>query len=142
MNIDEIQELWEQDSKLDPDNLHVESIKIPSLHSKYYNIYNKIVLLKKMEENNFKIIKKKRWLFYSGKSEPEAYIKEPFDHKVLKPDMDKYLDADEEVIKSVSKIEYYQTMLSYLDSILKTIMNRTYQIKNAIEFMKFTAGYD
>ena len=56
--------------------------------------------------------------------------------------MDKYLDADEEVIKSVSKIEYYQTMLSYLDSILKTIMNRTYQIKNAIEFMKFTAGYD
>jgi len=66
----------------------------------------------------------------------------PFDHKVLKPDMDKYLDADEDLIKSNSKIEYYQAMLSYLDSILKTILNRTYQIKNAIEFMRFTAGYD
>lgn len=95
-----------------------------------------------MEENNYKILKKKKWLYYSGKSEPEVYINEPFDHKVLKPDMDKYLDADEEIIKSVSKIEYYQTMLNYLDSILKTILNRTYQIKNAIEFMKFTAGYD
>jgi hypothetical protein len=32
-------------------------------------------------------------------------------------------------------------MISYLESILKTILNRTYQIKNAIEYMRFTAGY-
>jgi hypothetical protein len=51
------------------------------------------------------------------------------------------MDADEDLIKSVSKIDYYQTMLSYLESILKTILNRTYQIKNAIEYMRFTAGY-
>jgi len=142
MNIDEIQTLWEEDSKLDPDNLHTESIKIPSLHSKYYKIYNNILLLKKMEENKFKILKKEKWLYYTGKADPEVYKENPFDHKVLKPDIDKYMDADEEIIKSVSKIEYFQTMLNYLDSILKTILNRTYQIKNAIEFMRFTAGYD
>jgi hypothetical protein len=142
MNIDEIQTLWEEDSKLDPDNLHNESIKIPSLHSKYYKIYNNILLLKKMEESKFKILKKEKWLYYSGKAEPEVYIKNPFDHKVLKNDLDKYMDADDEIIKSVSKLDYYQSMLSYLDSILKTILNRTYQIKNAIEFMRFTAGYD
>lgn len=142
MNIDEIQLLWEKDSKLDPDNLHDESIKIPSLHSKYYKIYNNIVLLKKMEENKFKILKKEKWLYYMGKADPEVYKENPFDHKVLKPDLDKYMDADEDILKSVSKIEYYQTMLNYLDSILKTILNRTYQIKNAIEFMRFTAGYD
>ncbi|MFN9904632.1 MAG: recombination mediator protein UvsY [bacterium] len=51
------------------------------------------------------------------------------------------MDADEDLIKSASKIDYYQTMLSYLESILKTILNRTYQIKNAIEYMRFTAGY-
>ena len=142
MNIDEIQTLWEEDSKIDPDNLHSESIRIPSLHSKYYKIYNNILLLKKMEENKFKILKKEKWLYYTGKADPEVYKENPFDHKVLKPDIDKYMDADEEIIKSVSKIEYFQTMLSYLDSILKTILNRTYQIKNAIEFMRFTAGYD
>jgi hypothetical protein len=142
MNLDEIQLSWEEDSKIDPDNLHNESIKIPSLHSKYYNIYNNIVLLKKMEQNKYKILKKKKWLYYSGKADPEIYREKPFDHKVLKPDIDKYLDADEDIIHIVSKLDYYQTMLSFIDSILKTILNRTYQIKNAIEFMKFTAGYD
>jgi hypothetical protein len=142
MNIDEIQSLWEQDSKLDPDNLHSESIKIPSLHAKYYKIYNNILLLKKIEENKFKILRKEKWMYYSGKADPEVYKEKPFDHKVLKPDIDKYMDADEEIMKTSSKIEYFQTMLNYLDSILKTILNRTYQIKNAIEFMRFTAGYD
>ncbi len=81
-------------------------------------------------------------MYFSGKAEPEIYREQPFDYKVLRQDIDKYMDADEEIIKSTSKIEYYQTMLSYLDSILKTILNRTYQIKNSIEFLKFTAGYD
>ena len=142
MNLDEIQILWEEDSKIDPDNLHQESLKIPSLHSKYYKIYNNITLLKKMEENKYKILKKEKWLYYSGKAEPEVYKNNPFDHKVLKPDIDKYMDADSDLIKIISKIEYYQIMISYLDGILKTILNRTYQIKNAIEYMRFTAGYD
>jgi len=140
MNIDEIQILWEEDSKIDPDNLHTESIKIPSLHAKYYKIYNNILLLKKLEDNKIKILKKNKWMYFSGKAEPETYIKQPFDYKVLRQDIDKYMDADEEIIKSTSKIEYYQTMLSYLDSILKTILNRTYQIKNSIEFLKFISG--
>lgn len=141
MNIDEIQKIWEEDSKIDPDNLHQESIKIPALHAKYFKIYNNIVLLKKMEENKLKILKKDKWLYYSGKADPEVYKENPFDHKVLKPDIDKYLDADEDIMKSVSKIDYYNTILNYLDSILKTILNRTYQIKNSIEYMRFTAGY-
>jgi len=141
MNLDEIQSLWEKDSIIDQDNLHKESIKIPVLHSKYYKIYNNILLLKKVEENKFNILKKEKWLYYSGKSDPEVYKENPFDYKVLRQDIDKYMDADEEIIKSLSKLEYYQIMLNYLDSILKTILNRTYQIKNSIEFIKFTAGY-
>lgn len=141
MNLDEIQLLWETDSTIDPDNLHEESIKIPSLHAKYYKIYNNIIILKKIEENKYKILKKEKWMYYSGKSDPEIYKENPFDHKVLKADIDKYMDADNDLIKSLSKIDYYETMLNYLESILKTILNRTYQIKNSIEFMRFTAGY-
>ena len=40
MNLDKIQEMWERDAVIDPDNLHDESLKIPVLHSKYYTIYN------------------------------------------------------------------------------------------------------
>jgi hypothetical protein len=140
MNLDEIQLLWEQDSIIDQDNLHDESIKIPALHAKYYKLYNNILLLRKLEENKYKILKKEKWMYYSGKAEPEVYKENPFDHKVLKPDIDKYMDADEDILKSISKMEYYQTMLNYLDSILKIIINRSYQIKNSIEFLKFISG--
>jgi antirestriction protein len=141
MNLDEIQSLWEEDSKLDEDELHTESTKIPSLHAKYYRILNSILLLKKIEENKFKQLKKEKWQYYTGKADPEVYIDNPFDHKVLRQDVDKYMDADEDLIKVISKIDYYQIMCNYLDSILKTINNRTYQIKNSIEWQQFIRGY-
>ena len=59
----------------------------------------------------------------------------------MRQDVDKYMDADQDLIKQLSKIDYYQVMISYLDSILKTINNRTYQIKNAIEWQQFIRGY-
>ena len=141
MNLDEIQSLWDEDSKIDADDLHSESTNVPSLHAKYYRILNNLLLLKKMEENKFKQLKKDKWQYYTGKSDPEVYIEKPFDHKVLRQDVDKYMDADEDLIKILSKIDYYQVMISYLDSILKTINNRTYQIKNSIEWQKFIRGY-
>jgi len=54
--------------------------------------------------------------------------------------MQKYMDADNKLSNSSLKIDYYDTILVYLESILKVIQNRTFQIKNAIEFMKFNAG--
>ena len=54
--------------------------------------------------------------------------------------MQKYLDADERLSTVSLKIEYYDTMLKFIEEILKQITNRTYQIKNAIEFMRFTSG--
>ena len=141
MNLDEIQSFWSEDSKLDPDNLHTESTNIPSLHAKYYRILNRIILLKKAEENKFKVLKKEKWQYYTGKADPEIYIDKPFDHKVLRQDVDKYMDSDPELIKQLSKVEYYQVIINYLDSILKNINNRTYQIKNAIEWQQFIRGY-
>lgn len=140
MNITEIETMWEEDSKIDPDNLHLESIKIPSLHSKYYQIYNNISLLKKLEENKFIELQKNKWLYYSGKASPEVYKETPFDHRVMKADLDKYMSADKDMIKSRTKIDYYQLMIKFLESILKSIETRTYVIKNSIEFMKFTSG--
>ena len=141
MNLDEIQSLWSEDSKLDPDNLHTESTRIPAIHAKYYKILNRILLLKKTEENKFKVLKKEKWQYYTGKADPQVYTEKPFDHKVLRADVDKYMDADEDLIKQLSKIDYYQVMITYLDSILKNINNRTFQVKNAIEWQKFIRGY-
>ena len=140
-DLDTIHDMWEKDAKIDRDNLHDESLNIPSLHAKYFQIYNTIFLLRKKAEQQRKNIRHERYEYFSGKADPDVYIQNPFPKKIRDKDtMTKYLDADEKLSNSSLKIEYYDTMLTYLESILKVIQNRTYQIKNAIEFMRFNAG--
>ena len=57
MNLDKIQEMWERDSHIDPDNLHDESLKIPQLHSKYYTIYNTITLMREKARDSYNRIR-------------------------------------------------------------------------------------
>ena len=136
-----IQEMWEKDSKIDIDNLHTESINIPVLHAKYYDIYNNLMLLRKKAEQQKKNIRHERYEFYSGKADPDVYIETPFPKKIRDKDtLQKYLDADEKLSGVSLKIDYYEVMLRYIEEILKQITNRTYQIKNSIDFMRFTSG--
>lgn len=141
-DIEMIKSMWEKDSHIDIDNLHEESLKVPVLHAKYYEIYNNLVLLKTKAEQQRKNIRHERYEYYSGKSDPDVYLKDPFPKKVRDKDaMQKYLDADEKLSTVSMKIEYYQVMINYIDSILKQVSNRTYQIKNSIEFLRFQSGY-
>ena len=133
--------MWEKDSQIDADNLHTESLKVPALHAKYHEMFNNFLLLRKKAEQQRKNIRHERYEYYSGKADPEVYIDNPFGKKIRDKDtMTKYLDADEKLSNSSLKIDYYDTMLIYLESILKVIQNRTFQIKNAIEFMRFNSG--
>lgn len=142
IDLETIQEMWEKDSKIDPDNLHTESLNIPILHAKYYDLYNTINLLKKKAEIQKKKIRHERYEYFTGKADPEVYIDNPFPKKIRdKETLQGYLDSDEKLSQVSLKIEYYETLLNYIESILKVIQNRTYQIKNAIEFIKFQAGY-
>jgi hypothetical protein len=142
MNLELIQKMWSQDCIIDRDNLHEESLKIPQLHAKYYELYNNIILLKAKAEQQRKNIRHERFEYYSGKADPEIYVENPFPKKIRDKDtLQKYLDADERLSEICLKIDYYETLINYLQDILKVIANRTYQIKNAVEFMKFQAGY-
>ena len=142
MNLDEIQEMWQRDSVIDPDNLHDESLKIPQLHSKYYTVYNTISLLREKARDNYKRVKLERYNFYTGKAPAEAYVEEPFPYKVREKDaIQRYLDADEKLTNIDLKIRYYDVQLKFLEEVIKTIANRTFQIKNAIEWQKFQAGF-
>ena len=141
IDLDDLQRMWEKDSIIDKDNLHDESLNIPCLHAKYFDIYNKIFLLRKRADQQRKNIRHERYEYFSGKSDPSVYIENPFPKKIRDKDtMQKYLDADEKLSNVSLKIDYYDTMLVYIESILKVIQNRTFQIKNAIEFMRFNSG--
>ena len=141
IDLEAIQEMLENDAKIDRDNLHEESLNIPSLHAKYFELYNTIFLLRKKAEQQRKNIRHERYEYFSGKADPEVYQKDPFGKKIRDKDtMQKYLDADDKLSNVSLKIDYYDTILVYLESILKVVQNRTYQIKNAIEFMRFNSG--
>ena len=141
IDLETLQGMWENDSKIDPDNLHTESLNIPVLHSKYYQIYNTLMLLRKKAEQQRKNIRHERYEYFAGKAEPQVYVENPFPKKIRdKETMQKYLDADDKLSGVSLKIEYYDVMLKYIEEILKQITNRTYQIKNALEFMRFTSG--
>ena len=142
MNLEKIQEMWEKDSQIDPDNLHDESLKIPQLHSKYYTLYNTITLLREKARESYAKVRLERYNYYTGKATAEVYAEEPFPYKVREKDaIQRHLDADDKMNKIDMKIKYYDVMLKFLEEIIRAVSNRTYQIKNAIEWNKFQAGY-
>ena len=142
INLDKIQSMWQEDCKIDIDNMHEESIKVPQLHSKYHEILNKLILLRTKAQKIQKSVRHERYEYYSGKADPEVYEKEPFPKKVRDKDaLIRYMDADDRVSEANLKVEYYDVMINYTESILKQISNRTYQIKNSIEWHKFQAGF-
>ena len=143
MNLEQIQEMWEKDSKIDPDNLHDESLKIPQLHSKYYTLYNTITLMREKARTQYSKVRLERYNYYTGKATAEVYAEEPFPYKVREKDaIQRHLDADDKMNKVDMKIKYYDIMLKFLEEVIRSVSNRTYQIKNAIEWNKFQAGYN
>ena len=142
MNLEKIQEMWERDAVIDPDNLHDESLKIPQLHSKYYTVYNTITLLREKARESYSKIKLERHNYYTGKATAEEYIENPFPYKVRdKVAIQRHLEADEKLNTIDMKIKYYDVILKFLEEIIRNISGRTYQIKNAIEWQKFQSGF-
>ena len=141
ISLEKIQEMWQKDAVIDIDNIHTESLNTPVLHAKYHDLYNTITLLKAKAEQQKKNIRHQRYEYYSGKADPEIYQENPFPKKVRDKDtMQKYLDADEKLSSVAIKVDYYNVMLKYLEDILKMLHNRTYQIRNSVDYMKFLSG--
>jgi hypothetical protein len=141
ISLDDIQIMWKEDSEINIDDLHNESLKVASLHAKYYEMYNNFSLLRKKSELQYKKKKLERYNYYNGKADPEIYQEEPFPYKIRdKEGLNRYLEADNILSDIFIKIEYYDTILKYLEEIIKMISNRTYQIKNSIDFLRFQSG--
>ena len=142
IDLEKLQEMWERDAVIDPDNLHNESLKASELHSKYYTIYNTISLLREKARGSYSSVKLERYNYYTGKAPAEVYVQDPFPYKVREKDaIQRYLDADEKLNNIDLKIKYYDTQLKFLEEVIRNISQRTFQIKNAIEWQKFQAGF-
>ena len=140
MTLEELQQQVDRDFKIDDTELDAESIKIPLLHNKYLQHFNKFSLLLKKAEYDHKSMVREKWEYYTGKADQSVYAQKPFDLKVLKSDVHIYMDSDEDLQKADQKAAYLNQVVKYLEQVLRSINNRTFLIKNAIEWKKFTSG--
>ena len=144
MKFEEIQKLWSGDCEIDETELSQESVKIPQLHNKYLILFHDERLrLRTMKFDHSKLLKVKRE-YYSGRmdeTELEAYDWEPFQYKLLKADVQEYIDADDDIIEGKKKISLQEEKVDYLEAIVKGLSNRGYLIKNAIDWKRLTEGH-
>ena len=143
MKIEEIVSLWDKDCKIDETELGDESTKIPVIHNKYLKIFiGENAQLKRMYAQRFKL-KRKLSEFYFGeldKDELEEIGRKQFYKKLLKNEIETYIESDDEFIETNLKIALQEEKVNYIEAILKSINNRGFQIKNAIDWLRFTNG--
>jgi len=143
MKLDDIMEMWSEDCNVNRLELGEESLKLPKLHSKYLRIFTEERLLHRRLEGERKELILLKHDYFRGVM-PEEDLRangwEPFRLNVLKSDIPMYIEADQDIIKMNLRIAMQQEKVDALESIIRSINNRGYLIKNAIEFAKFQVG--
>lgn len=142
MKLEQIEQMWAEDCSIDRTALDTESLKIPSLHSKYYKIFLREKIQLKADENDYNIFFKTKHEYYTGKLSQEELKEmgwEPFQF-VLKNDLPIYINSDREISDRLLKLQLQREKVVLLESIIKTLNNRGFLIKNAVDFIRFSNG--
>ena len=140
MDLEKLQDLADTKLKINDTELDLESLKTPQLHNEFMKHLTKYKLMLSRAETEYNIMKREKWEYYTGKADASVYAEKPFDLKILRTDIDKYLDSDIDLQKQKQKVDYLSTTVDFLDRTIRQIGNRGFTIKNAIDWRKFTSG--
>ena len=144
MKLSELQEQWANDCKIDETNLGHESARTPLLHSKYLNYLSSTRLNLRKAESDYLNMRRKKYRYYRGEMTQAELDEEEWSqwqgNKPLKNEMDEFLQVDTDLVALQDKIEYFKTVLYQLEQIIRSLNSRTWDIKNSIEWTKFTNG--
>ena len=140
MNIDELFVEVERDIKIDDTELDLESIRTPQIHNKYLKMFTKHSLQHKKLQDDYKVLYREKWEYYTGKAPPQVYAENPFELKVLRTDVGIYMEADKDLQQLGQRMAYTKQIVEYLERILREINNRNWTIRNTIEWKKFLHG--
>lgn len=144
MLLEEIEKEWAEDVIINPLKLDSESLRIPKLHSKYYKmlVHEKMVLIKlktKLEEKEY-ILEQ----FYNKTLTVEELNQHKLpliqDKKILRQDIPTVISNRPDVIELKTKLGVQNIKIEFLESILKSIQGRNWNIRDAIEWRKFENG--
>ena len=140
MTLDELKLQVEKDLKVNDEILDKESFKNQELYAKYLDHKTNFELLLHKAKGDYKVLYRDKWEYYGGKADAKIYVTKPFDLKVLKTDLNIYIESDEDIIQIEHKVAYLETVVKYIEGVLRSINSRGWDIKNAIDWKKFEAG--
>jgi len=140
MTLDELKLQVQRDLKIDNEHLDTESLKNQEIKANYLDHKSRYELLLYKAKGDYKRMYREKWEYYGGKADAKIYATKPFDLKVLKTDLAVYISADEDIMNAENKIGYLETVIDYIKGVIKSVDNRGWDIKNAIEWRKFEAG--
>jgi len=143
LNIEQIVIEWDKDCKLDETELGAESAKISVVHNKYLKIYmgERVALIKlKAETKKTRKLLLEYYLGELDQSELNDINREQFYKKLLKNEVETYIESDDMMIQANLQLGMQEEKVSYLESIIKSINSRGFQIKSAIDWAQFTTG--
>ena len=140
MNLDELKLQVQNDLRINDEHLDTESLKNQEIKAKYLDHKSRYELLLFKAKGDYKRLQREKWEYYGGKADAKIYATKPFDLKVLKTDLSVYITSDEDIINAENKVGYLETVVDYIKGVIKSVDNRGWDIKNAIEWKKFEAG--
>ena len=144
MNIEQLQEQWDIDCQIDDNYLGETTTATPKLHAKYLKLLVNIKLKHTKLGSDYNILRKNKFRLYRGELSRDELAALDWPQwqgvKPLKNEMDEFLQGDTELNVMRVKIDYLETMIYFLESVLGQIKARDWQIKSAIEWKKFLAG--
>lgn len=145
--LEKILDEWKTDSRIDPLNVDESSRLTPELHAKYLSMLSQTKLKLKQAEFKQKDLMKWKWLWYNGKLSQEeveelGWDPDPFNGlKILKGEMEHYVETDPELVASEAKIELLKTTIDTLKEIVENLKWRHQTIGNIIRWKQFEAGF-
>jgi hypothetical protein len=142
MNINDIKLMMLKDSHFLKDEVNIDtaSLSVPELSGKYHQLISEETMSLRILKKEYDVLYRDRWIFYSGKADPEEYDKEEFNLKILKQDIDKFLNADEQLNTQKDKVTLQEVKINLLTEFTKSIMSLSFNIGNAIKWKKFLSG--
>jgi hypothetical protein len=144
MKLSEIQDMWTKDAKVNELDLGKSSIQIAELHAKYLNILSNTKLQLRKCEGDYLRLRRTKFKYYRGEMTREELEELGWNQfqglKPLKNEVEDIVNCDEDIIRCVDKVEYMKAMLYQLEQIIRSLNGRGWEIKNAIEWTKFTNG--
>jgi hypothetical protein len=144
MKIEELQEMWDIDCQIDDNFLGEHSTTTAKLHAKYIKILVQVKLKHNKYKSDYNVLRKNKFRYYRGELSREELTSLGWAQwqgiKPLKNEMDEFLQGDTDLNNMQLRIDYLETMLYLLESIMGQLKARDWQIKSAITWKQFLAG--